>query len=66
MKRILILITFLERAIRKFVKTFNQKLDARKLELLWPQWVFSLQNEVVPRRLPIGCTFGSVQSLRLN
>lgn len=66
MKRILILITFSERAIRKFVKTFNQKLDARKLELLWPQWVFSLQNEVVPRRLPIGCTFGSVQSLRLN
>ena len=63
MKRILVLITFSERAIRKFVKTFNQKLDARKLELLWPQWVFSLQNEVVPRRLPFGCTFGFVQTL---
>ena len=71
MKRILILVTFFRGPIRKFAKTFNQKwllvtLDARQLELFWPQCVFSLQNEVVPRRSPIGCIFGFVQSLGLS
>ena len=63
MKRILFLVTFSERSIRKFVRQKCESYLMHATVVATVCILSALQNEAVPRCSTIGCTFGFVQTL---